>query len=372
MQTLQRFEDLPLSPEILRGIRDLKFEELFPIQAQAIIPLLEGKDVIGQAQTGTGKTAAFGIPLLERLRRNDKQVQGLVLVPTRELALQVADHLNNFGKYTPLRAIPIYGGESIQKQIFALQRGVQVVVGTPGRVIDHLQRGTLRLNTVKIVVLDEADRMLDMGFRDDIDYILAKVPTNRQISLWSATIDSSVMGISQRYMDKPEKILVSKDEIALPQITQLYVVVNQLDKFNVLCRLLDKENIKRAIVFCRTRLGTAKLGAKLHHYGYNAEALHSDLSQARREVIVDAFRNHRIRLLVATDVAARGLDIEGITHILNYDIPLDALMYFHRIGRTARMGKEGTSITMVAYGELSKLETIQALTKTRIERMEIE
>jgi len=372
MQMLQRFEDLPLSPEILRGIRELEFEELFPIQAQAIIPLLQGKDVIGQAQTGTGKTAAFGIPMLERLRRDDKNVQGLVLVPTRELALQVADHINHFGKYTPLKAIPIYGGEPIQKQIFALQRGMQVVVGTPGRVIDHLRRGTLRLNMVRVVVLDEADRMLDMGFRDDINYILARVPTNRQISLFSATIDSSVMEISHRYMKNPEKILVSKDEIALPQMTQLYTLVNPRDKFDVLCRLVDEENIKRAIVFCRTRLGAAHLSDKLRRCGYDAEAIHADLSQAHREAIVDAFRGYRIQLLVATDVAARGLDIEGITHILNYDVPFDSLMYFHRIGRTARVGKEGTAITLVAYGELSELERIQALTKTRIERMEME
>jgi len=372
MQMLQRFEDLPLSPEVLRGIRELEFEELFPIQAQAIIPLLEGKDVIGQAQTGTGKTAAFGIPMLERLRRNDKNVQGLVLVPTRELALQVADHINSFGKYTPMRAIPIYGGESIQKQIFSLRRGVQVVVGTPGRVIDHLKRGTLRLNTVRIVVLDEADRMLDMGFRDDIDYILAKVPVNRQISLFSATIDSSVMQISHKYMNNPERILVSKDEIALPQITQLYTVVNPREKFDALCTLIDRENINRAIVFCGTRHGTARLCSELRRSGYDAEAIHADLSQAQREAIIDAFRNHRVQLLVATDVAARGLDIEGITHILNYDVPFDPLMYFHRIGRTARVGKEGTAITLVAYGELSEMERIQSLTKTRMERIEIE
>jgi ATP-dependent RNA helicase DeaD len=249
---------------------------------------------------------------------------------------------------------------------------VQVVVGTPGRVIDHLKRGTLRLSGVGVVVLDEADRMLDMGFRDDIDYILARVPTNRQISLFSATIDSSVMQISHRYMNNPEKILVSKDEIALTQITQLYTVVNPREKFDVLCRLIDEENIKRAIVFCRTRGGTARLANQLRYQGYDAEAIHADLSQAQREAIINAFRNHRIRLLVATDVAARGLDIEGITHILNYDVPFDALMYFHRIGRTARVGREGTAITLVSYGELSELERIQALTKTRIEKMEIE
>ncbi len=369
MQSLQRFEDLPLSPEILRGIEELEFEELFPIQAQAIMPLLEGRDVIGQAQTGTGKTAAFGVPMLERLRRDDRHVQALVLVPTRELALQVADHINQFGKHTPLRALAIYGGESIQKQIRALQRGVQIVVGTPGRVIDHLRRGTLRLNTVKVAVLDEADRMLDMGFRDDIDYILAKVPRDRQLSLFSATIDYSTMEISHRYMNNPEKILVSKDEIALPQITQLYTVVNPRNKFDVLCKLINKENIKRAIVFCKTRHGTARLSNNLRYEGYNAEAIHADLSQTQREAIVQAFRDHRIQLLIATDVAARGLDIEGITHIINYDVPYDALMYFHRIGRTARVGRDGTAITLVAYGELPEFERIQALTKTKIDEM---
>jgi len=370
MQSIQRFEDLPLSPEILRGINELEFEELFPIQAQAIVPLLEGRDVIGQAQTGTGKTAAFGVPMLERLRRDDRHVQALVLVPTRELALQVADHINQFGKHTPLRALAIYGGEPIQKQIHALQRGIQIIVGTPGRVIDHLKRETLRLNTVKIAVLDEADRMLDMGFRDDIDYILSKVPKDRQLSLFSATIDYSTMEISYRYMKNPEKILVSKDEIALPQITQLYTIVNPRNKFDVLCKLIDKENIKRAIVFCKTKHGTARLSDNLRYSGYNAEAIHADLSQAKREAIVKAFRDHRIQLLIATDVAARGLDIEGITHIINYDVPFDALMYFHRIGRTARVGKEGTAITLVAYSELSEFEKIQASTKTKIEEIE--
>jgi len=369
---IQYFEDLPLSPEILRGIQELKFEELFPIQAEAIIPLLEGKDVIGQAQTGTGKTAAFGIPMLERLQYDNRHVQGLILVPTRELAIQVADHLNRLSKYTPLKALPIYGGESIQRQIFALQRGIRIVVGTPGRVIDHLERGTLKLNEVKVVVLDEADRMLDMGFRDDIDFILARVPKNRQLSLFSATIDPNVMKISHRYMNNPEKILVSKDEIALLQINQFYTIVNPFGKFEVLRMLIKEENIRRAIVFCRTRLGAAKLADMLRHHGYDAEALHADLSQPQREAIIEAFRCHRTQLLVATDVAARGLDIEGITHILNYDIPFDAIMYFHRIGRTARVGKGGTAITLVAYSELSELKRIQALTKTRIEKMEME
>jgi ATP-dependent RNA helicase DeaD len=249
---------------------------------------------------------------------------------------------------------------------------VHIVVGTPGRIIDHLKRGTLRLDSVHTVVLDEADRMLDMGFRDDIDFILSRVPAKRQISLFSATIDSSVLKMSHEYMHNPEKILVSKDEIALPQITQLYTVLNPRDKLEAICRLIDRENINRAIVFCKTRYGAARLSDNLRRSGYNAEALHADLSQTQRENIIAAFRNHQIKLLVATDIAARGLDIDGITHILNYDVPLDPLMYFHRIGRTARMGKEGTAITFVSYGELSELERIQRLTKTKMDRIEIE
>lgn len=372
MESVQRFEDLPLSPEILRGIKDLEFTELFPIQAQAIMPLLNGKDVIGQAQTGTGKTAAFGIPMLERVRRDDRQVQGLVLVPTRELAMQVAEHLNNFSKYTPMRAVPIYGGDSIQKQISILRRGTQIVVGTPGRVIDHMRRGTLRLNAIRVVVLDEADRMLDMGFRDDIDYILTRIPRQRQLSLFSATIDEQAMQISHRYMTNPEKILVSKDEIALPQITQLYAVVNPREKLDTLRSLIETENINRAIIFCGTKHGTAHLSRDLQRYGYNAEALHADLTQAQRESVIEAFRRNQIQLLIATDVAARGLDIEGITHIINYDVPFDALMYFHRIGRTARVGRDGTAITLVSYGEMADFEKIQSLTKTTITEIEVE
>jgi ATP-dependent RNA helicase DeaD len=225
---------------------------------------------------------------------------------------------------------------------------------------------------VSVVVLDEADRMLDMGFRDDIDYILARTSKNCQISLFSATIDSSVTEISRKYIADPEKISVSKDEIALKQMTQLYTVVNPREKFDVLCKLINEKSIKRAIVFCRTREGASRLADKLRYYGYDAEAIHADLSQAQREAIVEAFRNERIQLLVATDVMARGLDIKDVTHVLNYNVPFDALMYFHRIGRTARVGKDGTAITLVAYGELSEFERIQSLTKTRIDRIEIE
>lgn len=364
------FEDLPLSQEIINGIEELGFRNLFPIQAQAIMPLLAGKDVIGQAQTGTGKTAAFGIPMVERLNPKIKSVQGLVLEPTRELAIQVAEHISRIGKYASFKVLPVYGGKPIQNQIYALERGVHIVVGTPGRIIDHLKRGTLDLASVKVVVLDEADRMLDMGFIDDIEYILSNVPTDRQTSLFSATIDQSVMNVCDRYMRKPEKILVSKDEIALTQMDQYYMVVNPRNKFQVLCNVLDENHIERAIIFCKTRIGTNMLADRLERQGYDAKPLHGGFTQAQRDSVSDSFRKGRLKFLVATDVAARGLDIQGITHIINYDIPLDALVYFHRIGRTARMGGEGTAITLVGYGEIPELDRIKALTKTSIEQLE--
>ena len=364
------FRDLPLNPEVMKGIEELGFRNLFPIQAQAIIPLLEGKDVIGQAQTGTGKTAAFGIPMIERLNPKINSIQGLVLEPTRELAVQVAEHIRQLSKYAAFKVLPIYGGESIRKQISELGRGVHIVVGTPGRIIDHLKRGTLNLASVKIVVLDEADRMLDMGFIEDIEYILSKVPANRQTSLFSATIDQSVMNICHRYLKNPEKILVSKDEIALTQITQYYMVVNPRDKLDILCNILDENHIERAIIFCRTRKGTSMLADRLSTRGYDAKPFHAGFSQRQRDFVVNSFRKEKLKLLVATDVAARGLDIQGITHIINYDIPLDALVYFHRIGRTARMGREGTAISLVGYGELTQFRSIKALTKTTIEELE--
>lgn len=367
---IEYFEDLPLSPEVMNGIEDLGFNDMFPIQSEAIIPLLEGKDVIGQAKTGTGKTAAFGIPMVERLNPQDRRVQAIVLEPTRELAKQVAEHISHICKYIDFEVLPIYGGKSIRPQIRALKRGVHIVVGTPGRIIDHLKRGTLNLSGLKVFVLDEADRMLDMGFIHDIEYIISKSPTNRQTSLFSATINQSVMKICNRYMKNPEKILVSKDEIAPTAIDQYYLVVNRRNKFGALCHILDEKEIERAIIFCKTRRGTSKLAGRLRRQGYNASPLHGGFSQAQRERVSDKFRTRRLKLLVATNVAARGIDIQGITHIINYDIPLDAPVYFHRIGRTGRMGKKGTAITLVGYGELTELNKIKALTDTRIQKME--
>ncbi|HKZ94671.1 MAG TPA: DEAD/DEAH box helicase [Candidatus Bathyarchaeia archaeon] len=366
---VQYFADLPLSAETMKGIEELGFDSLFPIQAQAITPLLEGKDVIGQAQTGTGKTAAFGVPMIERLNPEVRKIQGLVLVPTRELAVQVADHIGRFGKYTKLRVLPVYGGEPVERQVRALRNGVHIVVGTPGRVIDLLDRRILDLASVKVVVLDEADRMLDMGFIDDIEIILRRVPSDRQTSLFSATIDQSVMNVCSRYLKNPEMILVSKDEIALTQMSQYYLVVNSRNKFETLRSILDENHIGRAIVFCNRRTDTSILADELRDRGYDAMALHAGFTQSQRDVVIKSFRRGELRLLVATDVAARGLDIHGVTHIVNYDVPLDALVYFHRIGRTARMGGEGTAITLVGYGEMTEFNNIKALTKTTIEEI---
>ncbi|MEJ2125966.1 MAG: DEAD/DEAH box helicase [Candidatus Bathyarchaeota archaeon] len=367
---MKYFEDLPLTSEVMNGITELGFTELFPIQAQAIVPLLEGKDVIGQAQTGTGKTAAFGIPMVERVDPTNKRVQGLVLAPTRELAIQVATRMKRFSKYTKLKILPVYGGESINKQIRALKKGVHIVVGTPGRLIDHLKRGTLKLSETRMVVLDEADRMLDMGFIDDIKFILSRVPEDRQLSLFSATMDKSVMDICQSYMNDPEEVLVSKDEIALEQLNQYYMVVNSRQKLDHLLRLLNQEDFKKAIIFCNTRRGCDWLANKLYRNRYSAKSMHAGFTQAQRERTTKGFRNGNFDFLVATDVAARGLDIQGITHIINFDVPMEAPVYFHRIGRTARNGGEGTAITLVGYGEIPDLNKIKNLTNTHIEELE--
>jgi len=368
---IQCFEDLPISKKTLNGLKSLGFSDLFPIQAQAILPLLEGKDVIGQAHTGTGKTAAFGVPIVERLNPDIHEVQALVLEPTRELAIQTAEHIQQICKYMPLKVLPIYGGTSIQRQISSLNRGVHIVVGTPGRIIDHINRKTLKLASLVIVVLDEADRMLDMGFIEDIEYILSKTPKNRQTSLFSATIDNAVMNICHRYMKNPEEILVSKDEIALTQIKQYYMIVNSQDKLTILLSLLKNNLIERAIIFRRTRRGTDWLAHKLQRRRYNAKPLHGGFTQRQRESVVNSFKQGNLRILIATDVAARGLDIQGVTHIINFDVPLEPLVYFHRIGRTARVEEEGTAITLVSYGEIAIFNQIKSLTQTEITELEI-
>jgi len=363
---VQNFNDLPLSDDVLKGIRALGFKTPSPIQAESIMPLLEGRDVIGQAQTGTGKTAAFGIPMVESIDLSDKRVQGLVLAPTRELAIQIAEHISRISRYTGVRVLPVYGGEKINKQIRKLDRGVHIVVGTPGRLIDHLNRGTLRLRAVKMVVLDEADRMLDMGFIKDINKILDKVPRKRQTSLFSATMDRNIWKICNKYMNKPEKVLVSKDEITLVEIDQRFVRVDHNSRYPILKELIDEQNIQKAIIFTRTKRGAHRLAKKLKNGGYNSKALHGDLTQPQRDKVTRMFRKDHIDFLAATDIAARGLDISGITHIINYNIPTETTAYFHRIGRTARMKAAGTAITFVAHGEEAALNDIIAQNNTKI------
>ncbi len=363
---IENFNDLPLSKDVLKGIKALGFKTPSPIQAQSIMPLLQGKDVIGQAQTGTGKTAAFGIPMVEAVDLSDKRVQGIVLAPTRELAIQISEHIARISRYTGVKVLPVYGGEKINKQINALKRGIHIVVGTPGRVIDHLQRGTLKLKAVKMVVLDEADRMLDMGFVKDINKILDRIPQSKQTSLFSATMDRNVWKICNRYMSKPEKILVSKDEITLEQIAQKYVRVDPANRFPILKELIVDMGIEKAIIFTKTKRGAYRLSKTLKNNGYNAGALHGDLTQAQRDKVTRGFRKDRVKFLAATDIAARGLDIGGITHIINYNMPMESSSYFHRIGRTARMETEGTSILFVAHGEHAMFDEIKAQTGMEI------
>jgi ATP-dependent RNA helicase DeaD len=277
-----------------------------------------------------------------------------------------------FARYKRLRVLPVYGGASIERQVQELNRGAQIVVGTPGRIIDLLERNVLNLSHVKVLVLDEADRMLDMGFIDDITFILARAPSNRQTSLFSATIDKTVMNVCNRYMHNPVKILVSKDEIGVVQMKQFYTVVNQSAKFDALCSILKEQNVERAIVFCRTRHETTKIADKLCRKGFRTQALHAGYTQNQRERAIGAFRQGKLNLLVATDVAARGLDIDGITHIINFDVPQDPPVYFHRVGRTARAGSDGTAITLVSYGEMSDFNNIKAITKTKIQELKPE
>lgn len=364
-----KFEDLPISPELKRGIADLGFTEMFPIQERAIPRLLDSRDVVGQAKTGSGKTCAFGLPLIQKLDWKSRHVQGLVLVPTRELCVQVASDLGKYAKYTPVRATTIYGGVDIEKQFRELRSGVQIVVGTPGRVIDHLKRGTLLLDRLSVLVLDEADRMLDMGFIDDIEYILRQTPRRKQVSLWSATIDENTRFLSRRYMQNPEMILVSKDEIAVEEIDQRYIRVAAYEKLEILEKLIRHLGIDRAMIFCQMRETVDELTQQLKRDGFDVEAIHGQLSQARREQVLDAFRNWRLSLLVATEVAARGLDIEDVPFIINYEVPSDPLMYFHRIGRTARAGKSGVAITLASFEEEDALRDIQSLTSTPIKKM---
>ena len=344
-QELKTFGEITLSGKLLQAIQAMGFEEPSPVQAQTIPLALAGKDVIGQAQTGTGKTAAFGIPTVEKTIDKYHHVQALVLTPTRELAIQTAEELNKIGKFKHIRTLPVYGGQAIERQIRALKRGVHIIVSTPGRLIDHLHRGTVKLSDVHTLVLDEADEMLDMGFIDDIEQILESVPEARQTLLFSATMPAPIEKLSHRYMNHPERITIAKENLTVPLIDQYYYETR--DKLEGLSRVLDVEETGKLIIFCRTKRAVDDLTASLEARGYSAGGLHGDLSQIQRDRVMKKFREGKIDILIATDVAARGIDIDDITHVINYDIPQDHESYVHRIGRTGRAGRKGVAMTFI-------------------------
>lgn len=362
------FHDLGLSELTLKALLDMGFEEPSPIQERTIPLLMQGRDVIGQAQTGTGKTAAFGIPTIEKLDRSVRGVQALVLTPTRELAIQVAEEILKIGKHHRVRTAAIYGGQAIERQLRVLRLGVDVVIGTPGRVMDHIRRGTLKLDNVKMAVLDEADEMLDMGFIDDIEWVFQQLPESRQTLLFSATMPPEIKRLAVRYMKEPEHVVISPNQLTVPLVEQYFYEVRLSMKAEALCRVIDMENTERAICFCRTKRGVDELVEALQARGYQAEGIHGDMNQAQRSRVMQKFRDAQVEILVATDVAARGLDISDVTHVFNYDIPQDPESYVHRIGRTGRAGKSGTAITFISAREFGQLRLIERAAKTRIQR----
>ncbi|MCZ7381142.1 MAG: DEAD/DEAH box helicase [Candidatus Methanoperedens sp.] len=361
------FKELHLSKEMLKAITDMGFEEATPIQAQSIPYMLEGKDVIGQAQTGTGKTAAFGIATLERIDPQNRGLQAVILCPTRELAIQVAEELKKLSKYKRgVEILPVYGGQPIDRQIRALRRGVQVIIGTPGRVMDHLDRRTLKMDGVKIIILDEADEMLDMGFREDIEIIMRKIPKERQTILFSATMSRPILDLTKKYQNKPQMIKLAHKEMTVPEVEQFYFEVKSQAKTEALCRLIDLHDLKLSLVFCNTKRRVDELVETLKSRGYLADGLHGDLQQRQRDAVMSKFRRREIEILVATDVAARGIDVGDIEAVFNYDIPPDDEYYLHRIGRTARAGKAGQAFTFVTGREVYRIRQIQQFTKTKI------
>ena len=361
------FEDLDLNPQILRAIKEMGFEEATPIQAQSIPAVMSGRDVIGQAQTGTGKTASFGIPLLHKVDPKLKKTQALILCPTRELAIQVSNELHNLAKYTHgIKILPIYGGQEIGKQIRSLKGGVQIIVGTPGRVMDHLRRKTIRCDHIHTIILDEADEMLNMGFREDIEEVLKYLPEDRQTVLFSATMPKEIMEITKQYQKDALTIKVVKKELTVKNIEQYYYDVRRKDKLDILTRLLDVYDPKLSLVFCNTKHMVDELANELQNRGYFAEGLHGDMKQQQRDRVMRNFRNGKTEILVATDVAARGIDVDDVEAVFNYDLPQDDEYYVHRIGRTGRAGRTGKAFSFVKGKEVYKLKEIMRYCKTKI------
>lgn len=370
--TVQSFQDFALIEPILRALNDVGYENPTPIQAQTIPPLIEGRDIIGQAQTGTGKTAAFALPILSRIDISNHRPQALVLAPTRELALQVAEAFQGYGKHlSGFHVLPIYGGQSYQIQLKQLRRAAHVVVGTPGRVIDHIKRGTLELEDVKMLVLDEADEMLRMGFIDDVEWVIDQTPKDRQIALFSATMPQAIRKIAQRHLNHPIEIAIKAKTKTADTIRQRFWSVSGYHKLDALTRLLEVEDFDGMIVFVRTKVATLELATKLEARGYNTAPLNGDVPQNQREYTVEQLRKGGLDILVATDVAARGLDVERISHVINYDMPHDPEAYVHRVGRTGRAGRKGEAILFVTPREKHLLNALERSTKQKIERMEM-
>ena len=366
METV-RFEEMGLSEEIQKAVRYMGFEEASPIQVKAIPAMISGIDLIGQAQTGTGKTAAFGIPLLEKVDPKLKKLQAIVLCPTRELAIQVADEIRNLSRYMHgIKVLPIYGGQDIVKQIRSLKSGTQIVIGTPGRVMDHMRRKTMKLDFVHTVVLDEADEMLNMGFREDIEFVLSGVPEERQTVLFSATMPKPIMEITKKFQNNAKVIKVTKKELTVPNIEQYYYDVKPKKKEEVLSRLLDIYSPRLSVVFCNTKKQVDLLVNALLGRGYFAAGLHGDMKQEQRDRVMQGFRTGKTEILVATDVAARGIDVDEVEAVFNYDLPQDDEYYVHRIGRTGRAGREGRAFSFVSGKEVYKLKEIQRYCKTKI------
>ena len=365
-----KFEELGLSKEILKAVLDMGFEEATPIQSEAIPALLEGQDVVGQAMTGSGKTIAFGIPLIEKMVATKRVPQALIMCPTRELAIQVAGEINKMTSYKGLQpALPIYGGQPIERQFQALKKGPQIIIGTPGRIIDHLTRKTLSLKELTMVVLDEADEMFDMGFRDDIEHILTQTPSTRQTVLFSATMAYAVLQLARKFQKTPVVIKVAHEKVTVPSIEQFYIEIESSRKLEILTRLIDFSNVKRAIIFCNTKRRVDDVIANLRERNYLADGIHGGMTQQKRSKVMERFRKGQVEFLVATDVAARGIDVNDIEVVFNYEVPQDEESYVHRIGRTGRAGKAGKAYSFVSGSEIYRLRDIMRFTKANIEKM---
>ncbi len=366
------FSELPLSSDLLRAIEDMGFESATPIQAEAIPPLLEGNDLLGQAQTGTGKTCAFGVPVIEKVDPNCTDIQYLILSPTRELAMQITDELHDLAKYKEsVRVLSVYGGQPIEHQIMALKKRPQIIVGTPGRVLDHIRRKTLRLGQLRGLILDEADEMLNMGFKEDIDQVLESTPPQIQRVCFSATMPKGILSITQTYLSNAVHIQIEPEQRTVVNIEQFFIEVRENQKQEILIRLVEAQQTKLGLIFCNTKRKVDELYAALQNKGLPAEALHGDMKQLMRTRVMNRFKSGEIRFLVATDVAARGIDVDDIDLVVNYDLPQDEEYYVHRIGRTGRAGRSGTAITLVVGYELIQLRNYAHRTQSRIEPMDV-